>query len=157
MQHFTTSPCSNEPLWVDSLLSTVARGISTFSVTEDEDVALLNPVLIQFTRKKAEGLAPTLPAVALGCAQDVLIPLLKPICSSVGQTPGDFAVHPGADSWLLWWPHMLEGGSRCSAFPVLVARQYPAVSFYCPDPLGSPCTRRIQFLTCFSSSCVIHT
>lgn len=51
MWHLTTSLCSNEPLWVGSLLSTVAKGISALSVTEDEDVALLNPVFIQFTRK----------------------------------------------------------------------------------------------------------
>lgn len=110
MWHCTTSPCSNEPLWVGSLLSTVAKGISAFSGTEDEHAALLNPVLIQFTTKRleAEGLAPTLLAVASGCAQDALNPLLEPVCRSVGQIPLDFAVHPTADSGLLWWPHVLE-------------------------------------------------
>lgn len=88
----------------------MAKGISAFSGTEDEDAALLNPVLIQFTTKRleAEGLAPTLLAVASGCAQDALNPLLEPVCRSVGQIPLDFAVHPTADSGLLWWPHVLE-------------------------------------------------
>lgn len=139
---------SNELLKVGSLLTTVAKAISTFSVTEDEAVALLNPVLIQFTTKRLEaGLAPTLLAVALGCAQDALIPLLKPVCSSLHQIPLDFAVHPVADLWLLWWPHVLE----------VWMHQYPAASLYCPDTLGSPCICRIQSLTCFSSTCVIHT
>lgn len=90
MWHWTTSPCSNETVWVGSLLSTVAKGISAFFVTDDEDVALLNPVLIQFTTKKPEA----------------------------------------------------EGLAQC---------------LHCPDALGSSCTCRMQSLTCFSSTCVIHT
>lgn len=145
-----------------SLLSTVAKGISTFSVTEDGDVALLNPELIQFTTKRleAEGLAPALLEVALGCAQDVLIPLLKPICSSVGQIPVDFAVHPVADSSLMFVvvaPRAGGGDPGALHSPCWWAHQYPAASLYCPDTLGNPCTRRIHSLTCFSSACGIHT
>jgi len=54
------------PLWVGSWLSAVAKGILTSSVTEDQDVGLLNPVLIHFLTKRleAEGIALSL---LLGC------------------------------------------------------------------------------------------
>ena len=53
--HCTTAPCSNMPLCVGSRLSTVAKSILTFSVTEHQDVGFLNPVLINFLTKKASG------------------------------------------------------------------------------------------------------
>lgn len=38
--------------------------------------------------------------LALGCAQSVLV-LLKPLCTSIGATSLDFAVHPLTDSSLI--------------------------------------------------------
>lgn len=39
--------------------------------------------------------------LALGCEQNVLVPLLKPICTSIGQISLDFAVHLVTDSSLI--------------------------------------------------------
>lgn len=103
--HSTTTPCSNMPLWVGSQLPTLTKGILIFSVTEDQDVGLLNPVYNVMSHKKARGRRSCSYSsgrlLALGCAQSVLVSLLKPICTSIGPISLAFAVHPITDSSLI--------------------------------------------------------
>lgn len=55
------------------------------------------PSINSFAHKKARGRRScsysSVRLLAFGCAQSVLVPLLKPICASIGPTYLDFAVH----------------------------------------------------------------